>query len=1428
MPVCGASEMATLPLGLHAESGTAPAANQLAEYQEPWMNAPPAPSLWAVFKVMMEKHIYIARKRRRILTSVWPALMYCGLTVFLYQAVFSSIDDTQMKAYLLALIVPLYVTIAIQGALQCVIVEVVSEKESKMKVIQNIYGLSTSMYWASWMGYFLILSSICVAVIYALLVYAAPIMYNSSPVLVVIILSVSYIQQLLFAAIVSVFFDKQQTASTITSFLNLAMLALVATMQGALRGKSKMIWYLVGLLPTVNVYNGVASVMWLEALYYCDDSGVCSHGLSMRTLHAESLCPVSYSPQKPCPAPVPIFSAAESILLMLVDVVLYGFLAWWLEQVVQGEFGQAKPWTFCIDPAFMCKHRRGGIRSGSSGVARTRLLNSEAAPGRSVVLSMQKLRKAFGSKVAVDDMDLEVYGAEIFALLGHNGAGKTTCMNCVVGLIPMTSGQAVVNGYDIRTDMELARRQMSICPQDNPMYDVFTVRQHLVFFASLRGVNPELVTQRLLEVLTALGMPEKVDDLCTSLSGGQKRRLWVATALLAETPLVFLDEPTSGMDPSSRRELWNILLRMKAAGRCVLFTTHYLEEADVLADRKAVLARGRVQACGTSRDLKLQFGLGYHLQIELSAGYAPEHLQRLSSMVHRHVTGAQQEEGSCGSSKHTSHTGGVLSGQGTTVEVQTTTQVQFTLPFHEVTNFGPLFLELDSEKDMLHVKHYSVSMTSLEEVFMSLGQRAERQAVLAGEAGHSVENADFRVVSTETQSEPHRAESSDRRAAQAMMKVRLLQLFGNRRALWSAVVCPAIFNIAFLAIQGAGGKQNSSDGNLGLAIYPPLAFGVSIIAFTMQLVQDKEWKCKYVSLAHGLSVKSYWAGTFVAHYIVSLLNSLILAVAIAVDPNTGGLSRNSLALIFVEAVIYPVGLLLLAYNASLLFSKVEMAVKVMPLSSLFLGTVPTVCVALFLALPDQYPDIARKIHFAMSILNPVYSLPGTLVMISSEPELTPLGYFTSWCAVPLYCSVLSWALFGTNLLWQDARSYSAKPGNFQEFGNERKDEDVLAEELRVSSSLTPSEDEAACYQGLSHTYRTKVDRKWKETHAVRGISLGIRSGECFGLLGPNGAGKTTTLAVLTGEVRPPSAGKVTLHGHDVTSAAGLAAAYKLLGLCPQTDPLWETVTGRQHLLFYGRVKGVPEAQLGSTVDRLLYRLGLEDSDAKKAASTYSGGMKRKLSLAIALIGNSPLLFLDEPSAAVDAGAKRHLWKVINMRQPGQTVALTTHSMEEAEALCDRIAIQVRGQLRCLGTPGHIKNKYGSGYQVELFCHDLGESFGEHALQDAHIRTKQLENFVHTRLSPDATLLEHHAGRFLFQLPPLQNKLTLGKVFCELQSNMSSLGITDYSLMQPSLEQVFVRFAREQEEIQEGETPNTGNAVPVITPLQVGRASSSDA
>jgi ABC-type multidrug transport system ATPase subunit len=380
--------------------------------------------------------------------------------------------------------------------------------------------------------------------------------------------------------------------------------------------------------------------------------------------------------------------------------------------------------------------------------------------------------------------------------------------------------------------------------------------------------------------------------------------------------------------------------------------------------------------------------------------------------------------------------------------------------------------------------------------------------------------------------------------------------------------------------------------------------------------------------------------------------------------------------------------------------------------------------------------------------------------MSEGQSYSTTGIFVSWAAVPLYSSVVGMILYASYLMYTDLRSYNTQPGSAENFDNSKKDEDVLLEEARIScdsSTQSTATPEAARYQNLVHTYRTKANRKWIETHAVRGISLGINTGECFGLLGPNGAGKTTTLSILTGEVRPPTGGRVTVFGNDMASTEGMKAAYDVLGLCPQVDPLWEFVTGREHLHFYGRIKGVPESTLHEKADALLFRLGFDQADMDKGSGTYSGGMKRKLSLGISLIGQSPLLFLDEPSAAVDAGAKRHLWKVIKRRRANQTVVLTTHSMEEAEALCDRIAIQVQGQLRCLGSPTHIKHKYGSGYQLEIFS-ETG-SGSRSGANDPDVMSK----FLRRQLSPEIKLLEFHAGRYLYQLPQIGGKLSLGSL-----------------------------------------------------------------
>lgn len=272
------------------------------------------------------------------------------------------------------------------------------------------------------------------------------------------------------------------------------------------------------------------------------------------------------------------------------------------------------------------------------------------------------------------------------------------------------------------------------------------------------------------------------------------------------------------------------------------------------------------------------------------------------------------------------------------------------------------------------------------------------------------------------------------------------------------------------------------------------------------------------------------------------------------------------------------------------------------------------------------------------------------------------------------------------------------------------DEDVISEQERVVEGHA-KEDLIV----LSHL--TKIYSNGKV--AVNSMSLGIPPGECFGLLGINGAGKTTTMGMLTAEF-PPTHGDATLAGFSVSHEPDKTR--RRIGYCPQFDAHFDNLTGREHVELYASIKGVPLDSVKSAAAAKLEEVGLSEEDSDRLSSGYSGGMKRRLSLACATIGQPQIVFLDECSTGVDPVARREIWQLINdmvvgnesMRPDERTsVILTTHSMEECEALCPRIGIMATGRLRCLGSAQHLKNKFGQGYQIEMKVRLLDRQDGDY-------------------------------------------------------------------------------------------------------------------
>ena len=225
------------------------------------------------------------------------------------------------------------------------------------------------------------------------------------------------------------------------------------------------------------------------------------------------------------------------------------------------------------------------------------------------MIKIENLTKRFGERIAVAGIDLEIKSGEIFGLLGPNGAGKTTTVRTLTLLSKKKSGSVKICGYDIEKDSERIKELIGVVPQHMSLDQDLTGRENLVLQARLHHLkNKAAMEQRINEILEFVELTDRADDKSRRYSGGMKRRLMIGMALLHKPKMLFLDEPTVGLDPQVRRKMWDLIRKMNESGMTVLLTTHYIEEADQLCRRVAIMNRGRIIAVDTPQKLKEKVG----------------------------------------------------------------------------------------------------------------------------------------------------------------------------------------------------------------------------------------------------------------------------------------------------------------------------------------------------------------------------------------------------------------------------------------------------------------------------------------------------------------------------------------------------------------------------------------------------------------------------------------------------------------------------------------------------------------------------------------------------------------------------------------------------------------------------------------------------
>ncbi|NXB06545.1 ABCA9 protein, partial [Cnemophilus loriae] len=1217
----------------------------------------------------------------------------------------------------------------------------------------------------------------------------------------------------------------------------------------------------------------------------------------------------------------------STYMMLVFDSVLYMLLALYFDKILPGKYGIPDPPLFCLKASYWMRSRRGSTRDVPGPTANPEELlgdDAELVPPEFLgkeAIRLYNIKKTYKKKdkktEALTGLSLNIYEGQITALLGHSGAGKTTLLNVLSGLSFPSEGSATIYNYKLSEigDRERIRGLIGICPQFNAQFEVLTVKENLKTFGEIKGIKSKEVEREVQNILELLDISNIQDTQAEKLSGGQKRKLSIGIAMLGNPQVLFLDEPTAGLDPLSRHQVWS-LLREQRAGRAILFSTQFMDEADILADRKAFISHGRLKCVGSSLFLKKKWGICYHLRIHVSESCD---LENVTSLVKGYIPTATF-------SGHSQY------------------ELRYKLPLENVNKFPDLFSGLDSCSEQ-GIINYGVSMTTLEDVFLRLEGEAtadQEDEHVPGEewAGAGPGCPDEARPGSLLLSDAGKASVQGlalwRQQVSAVARVHFLKLKSSVKNLRSILLLYMVFLLPLmLQLCVVAGWQSVSAWQLSPARYfLPLGrrsyletttllvynhtgtgiddfiHGLQSQDLTVEIAKEENiteelqhngalqvsregQSYRFAVLCHLEAVNCFpvlvnvisnallrtlnstrhiqiWSHPFFSLFnpqywdyfmFVYLIYMLLLfpgfpphfAMGYTQDYKAGARAQLRISGLFPSAYWCGQALVDIPLCWILLFSmfglQFAMSNKISGSASTFfllvMGTLGygislvlliylisfnsrkawscglwsfiliVVCfISFFISRIINHLGYPNTSLYALSLLVPVYPLMGFVIdtqqILMEDTEtfhVAPDSHVLIAVFAPYIHSVAFILLlrflelkYGKAVLRQDLIfRISPRKESSQQHPKEleEEDEDVRAEREAVRNAMAaPSQEEKSVIivNNLCKEYKIKQAGsffKKKKKTATKNLSFCVKKGEVLGLLGPNGAGKSTAIKMITGETTP-TAGQVLMKRGAAGGSQDQAPAF--LGYCPQENPLWLDLTPQQHLRVYAAAKGLREEDAAAAVSRIVNALQLQDYLNKKVRK-LPAGITRKLCVALSMLGNPAVLLLDEPSTGMDPNGQRRVWKTIRdaLKSKESGAVLTTHYMEEAEAVCDRVAILVAGQLRCIGSIQYLKNKFGKGYLLEIKVKDP---------ESADVLHAEI-----LKIFPGAARQERFPSLLVYKVP-MKDALPLSQSFSKLEEAKRSCGLEEYSFSLNTLTQaeitqscpfqVFLELSREQE------------------------------
>ncbi|KAF9307177.1 hypothetical protein BGZ74_009883 [Mortierella antarctica] len=577
-------------------------------------------------------------------------------------------------------------------------------------------------------------------------------------------------------------------------------------------------------------------------------------------------------------------------------------------------------------------------------------------------------------------------------------------------------------------------------------------------------------------------------------------------------------------------------------------------------------------------------------------------------------------------------------------------------------------------------------------------------------------------------------------------------------------------------------------------------FGLSFLlpTFVALLVQEKEDRHRAMMAMNGLKSSAYYLAHYLEFMVMQLVLSLFFCLA-CVAISSQLVLRTNPGILIVVLILWAHAQATFSFLIASLFSRTRKATLIVYFFVAVSAIMGSVTNQIF---KDGVP-LAWFIHPSFAFFNILFSgirhssrvnglnplvwgdlAPGTTLFACL---MILLGEGILFVILALYIDAVVPSEYGVQKPWhfpisdffkkskskRDPESKLRASSHATENDLlEGADADVYAERERVQTVYDP-EKTPLIIDNLFHRYRGKIDP------ALRGMSFGVETNTVLGLLGPNGAGKSTLIHLLTGLYKPTS-GTAHVAGADIRT--NMAMVHAKIGVCPQHDILWGDLTVADHLLFYSRLRGIPPHLEQQAVTYAIASVSLTKFRDRQVKG-LSGGEKRRVSIAIALLGDNSVIFLDEPSTGLDPAVRRVIWDIINRVKVNRTVVLTTHSMEEADILSDKIAIMTLGRLRCIGTSLHLKELYGSGFRL-----DVSSKPGRLADACASIEQGLMRGMKYRRLDKFT-----NATTFEFEVSKSGD---LSRIFGALSQPGLYADVEDWGISQTTLEDVFIKIVTE--------------------------------